>query len=821
MSAANDDEKYYVRPTARGSAAGYVLRSFVSLMASLLPPSLSHTAARSGSAARMSSAPVPCSTQVAGASTPGAASLEGDVLVWRPAADGVKGERSVPLSLITGHQRNKPGAARASLRLVLGEPKPGAKPTALVLQFAAEGDRDALSDAIKARLAASAGSRPSRPPPGATSDPAPGPSAAERAARAALLQSNPELAALHGRLVRGSPHAAMTTADPSDPSASSAAVTDEEFWSARTHLFRDAVAKAGATQRPGLANALDADVKGARDGRGDVVTATLSNEKMHRIFSERPSVRRAFLENVPSKMTEREFWTRFLRSEYFKAARAGAPPQGEEEAADLALFSRKPQTREERKATAASVSASVNLASDADDFGVFGSAAGADVAVGQLGVTEGEGARGGHGILRDGAKEPPPPSGALAAATAGVGGSKAAAARHAAREVLQSLNHHAEVVLRGRPAGAITDARSAALAAEAQERAGGAAAALARAGKREERAAAGGADGADEDKHGDDDDDVRIVDLIDAPRKRMKVLSIADPQQYFAANGGEKDGEGEGVRVARPAGSKGNDGDRMRTRATFADSLRRTAAAMGLTDRVRWAPGFDVGGAGGAALENPTAKRIEIKSEGGDEAGAVVVASAGVSGAGPNQIQNQNQSSASISLLTPAAARSVLDEITASVRRANANAAGDRGWGSAANLAGMGAGGSEEGEEDGGVDSETRAAVAADAAAAAELLRHFWLAAPMVTAARWDRAARVNVALGTLYDRLEARKRALPPAGRHAVAGRLRPLAQAMDSAFAYYDDEKIRRAASYEAFEKTRGGAGGGGGADAPIEIS
>ena len=76
----------------------------------------------------------------------------------------------------------------------------------------------------------------------------------------------------------------------------------------------------------------------------------------------------------------------------------------------------------------------------------------------------------------------------------------------------------------------------------------------------------------------------------------------------------------------------------------------------------------------------------------------------------------------------------MLDEITASVRRANANAAGDRGWGSAANLGGIGAAGSEEREEDGGVDAETRAAVAADAAAAAELLRHFWLAAPMVTA---------------------------------------------------------------------------------------
>ena len=207
----------------------------------------------------------------------------------------------------------------------------------------------------------------------------------------------------------------------------------------------------------------------------------------------------------------------------------------------------------------------------------------------------------------------------MAAATAGVGGSKAAAARHAAREVLQSLNHHAEVVLRGRPAGAITDARSAALAAEAQERAGGAAAALARAGKREER---GGA-GADDEEKVNDDDDVRIVDLIDAPRKRMKALSIADPQQYFAANGGG-DEDGAGARGARAAGSKGNDGDRTRTRATFADSLRSTAAAMGLTDRVRWAPGFDarVEDIGGVALEDPTAERIEIKSEGAEDAAA-------------------------------------------------------------------------------------------------------------------------------------------------------------------------------------------------------
>lgn len=49
-----------------------------------------------------------------------------------------------------------------------------------------------------------------------------------------------------------------------------------------------------------------------------------------------------------------------------------------------------------------------------------------------------------------------------------------------------------------------------------------------------------------------------------------------------------------------------------------------------------------------------------------------------------------------------------------------------------------------------------------------------------MTPPRWDKAFRVNAAMGTLYDRLEGCKKNLTPAARHAVAGRLRPLMQAM-----------------------------------------
>jgi transcription initiation factor TFIIH subunit 1 len=128
-----------------------------------------------------------------------------------------------------------------------------------------------------------------------------------------LLKANPELAALHATLVKKGKGATLgkTTGeggaaddDGTEDDGIRGAVTEEQFWAEREHLFDAAVAKKGAAQVAGVSNALDGDVKGTRDGRTDTVSCALSNEKMHRIFAERPAVRRAFLDNVPSKMTE-------------------------------------------------------------------------------------------------------------------------------------------------------------------------------------------------------------------------------------------------------------------------------------------------------------------------------------------------------------------------------------------------------------------------------------------------------------------------------------------------------------------------------------
>jgi len=694
---------------------------------------------------------------VAGSMTLGAAHVEGSTLVWRPAADGVQGARVVDLRRVTGHQRNKPGSKRASLRLVLGagaSGRPDQKPEAFVLQFGKEPDRDALSERVKA---AAATGTPSFKQDKQNKREA-GPSPAELAARAALLESNPEVAAAHGVLVVGSRYAAAdASAD-----ASLAAVDEEAFWGARGHLFADAVFKTGATQMTGISNALDADIKGARSGGptgtlggGDVVTATLSNEKMHRIFAERPAVRAAFLENVPRNMTEREFWTRFLRSEYFKAARAGAAPQGEQEAADLALFARRPETERARAATAKRVSAAVNLAADAGDFGVFGRAGGARA---ELGAVEGEGARGGHGIFRDGAKEPPPPSSAVAvAAAAGGGGGKAAAAKHAAMETLRSLNHHALVVLRGRPDVPVTDARSAALAAEAQEAnelllTDASNTKAEHESSREAKDAVAAAS-------------VALEDLVDATAAPPKTLRIDDPSRYFASVAEET--------TTIPSLDTVSKKRRASPPFEFGDAVARAAVAMRFERRC-------------ASNETGTKKKKEATSTPATPAVDVV------------------------------AARGVLDELSSASRRAAAAAARGPPWVSGGDLSAM----DDVSDADKVALGSIAPEASRDAATAAELLRHFWTAAPLTSVARWERASRVTRALGTLYDRMDARKKALLPGARHVLAQRSRPLVSAMDGAFSFFDDEKRTRRGAFEAYEKATKPKGDAKD-DAPIEVS
>lgn len=571
-----------------------------------------------------------CDSTVAGGKSFGRASLYHDSLRWTAADDSnLSGARVLTLMAVTQHQRNKPGSATASLRLVPdNDPK-----RALVLTFASESERDSLSDHIKTQIKSIEENRRGMP------------SNAEVTAREELLKTNADLATLYEETVKAG------------------VITAEDFWEARRNLFSDAMAKKATGQKHGIENTLEGDLKGSRDGISDTVTCNLTNEKMHRIFAERPSVRQAFLDNVPKKMTEREFWTRFLRSEYFKQMRAGAPPQGEEEASDLALFARKPPDAATLKAQIKSLAPQLNLKAAMDD---------------ELGE--------GYGFLHDGARDSrrPKEAGALP-------------------EVFSELNHHAAVVLRGQPQANIVDARSAAIAARDHEK-------LALSDK-----------DSGVGQIGDEEPACTIEDLASKPPPPpLKELRIRDSHQYFSSIADEQE-------TQKPSTS---------------------AVIVAFKDAV----------AAAAAYLQPSGKKQKLCA------------------------------------LEPGVAAQVLKEVIQSLAKVedlNAQFASQQSFSKA----------NDADEFPKAVDQQLKRS----AATGAELLRQFWISAPMNTSVRWEKAAKVSKSLENLYDKLEQVKNSLSAVHRHTASQRLRPLLQAFDSAFTFYDDEKLRRPRAFAEFEQSQ----------------
>jgi len=346
-----------------------------------------------------------------------------------------------------------------------------------VLQFAVERERDAFSDALAAALArARAGAAGPAAAAGAAAE------AHAAVARAALLATNADVAALHAQLV------------------APGILSEADFWGAQAALLADATSRRALGQRPGLANALLGEVRGGQDGRSRKVNFSLSGEQIAQIFAEHPAVRSAYLAHVPTgKLSDVEFWTKYCKSVYFRAARRGAAAESEAEAADAALFA--PDEDALAKDAAQRVTAvapSLNLAADADDA---------------FAPRE-------RGNAHGGAREAPPrASGPLAA-------------------IVRDINRHAAVVLDGRPDApeADTGALASAMAARAA-----AAAAAARAG----RSGAAAAEAA-----------VPLPDLRDQAPPQRQELRIQDPRRYFdaaQAGAGERTlGNGGGLKPGPP-----------------------------------------------------------------------------------------------------------------------------------------------------------------------------------------------------------------------------------------------------------------------------
>ncbi|KAF7376366.1 hypothetical protein MSAN_00052100 [Mycena sanguinolenta] len=118
--------------------------------------------------------------------------------------------------------------------------------------------------------------------------------------RKTILMSDPELGALHRELV-----------------AMSGQLTEAEFWEGREHLLLSLAASENqAKGKPGQMvdprpETVDGDTK-----------YVMTPQMIHGIFDEYPVVAKAHRENVPSKLSESEFWTRYFKSKLYHQHRA-------------------------------------------------------------------------------------------------------------------------------------------------------------------------------------------------------------------------------------------------------------------------------------------------------------------------------------------------------------------------------------------------------------------------------------------------------------------------------------------------------------------
>lgn len=326
---------------------------------------------------------------------PGVLNMTEDKFSFSPNDPRVSVKLDVGFRSIKGHKFSKEGSKQALLNLTQ-------ETGGYIFEFDKFSDRDVCRDFVGKVLGKLQAVTSSRQDAHGESERAAIPvndeqlSTAEMERRMKLLREDSELQKLHKQFVI------------------SGVLSEAEFWAARKNLL-DADAHTTLKQRVGFKSAMLADVRPLTDGRTNKVTFSLTPEIIHQIFAEKPAVHQAFLNFVPSKMTEKDFWTKYCRAEYLHRTKNSVAAEAEAaEDEDLAVFLRHDDIlANEARRKIRRVDPTLDMEADeGDDY---------------LHLPD-------HGILRDGIKER----------------NTDVENELTKRTLLQDINRHAAVVLEGR-----------------------------------------------------------------------------------------------------------------------------------------------------------------------------------------------------------------------------------------------------------------------------------------------------------------------------------------------------------------------------------
>uniref|UniRef100_A0A164YDG4 BSD domain-containing protein n=1 Tax=Daucus carota subsp. sativus TaxID=79200 RepID=A0A164YDG4_DAUCS len=247
--------------------------------------------------------------------TPGVLTMKRERFVFMPSDPRSLMKLNVEFRFIIGHKFSKEAPNKKALLNLTQD-----KGESYIFEFDSFPDRDACRDFVAMAIAppANAGKassdKPSVPP---SSEQL---STAEMDRRIKLLQVDSELQKLHKEFVMGG------------------VLTEAEFWATRKKSLDEKISSK-SKQRVGLKSDMIFNVKPSSDGQSNRVKYSLTPEIIHQIFAEKPAVRRAYLNLVPKKMTETDFWMKYWRAEYLHSTKnivAAAAEAAEDE--ELAVF---------------------------------------------------------------------------------------------------------------------------------------------------------------------------------------------------------------------------------------------------------------------------------------------------------------------------------------------------------------------------------------------------------------------------------------------------------------------------------------------------